>query len=117
ASAAPPPEPTLAVPRGSRFSGFAAVLRYAGRRCLLAIPTLLLLSALTFFLGLLAPSDPVTIMLGQHANEAERVRLRHDFGLDRPPLRQYGDFLWHALHGDLGRSFTTRAPVTEMIGR
>ena len=90
-------------------------MRYAARRCLLAIPTLLLLSALTFFLGLLAPSDPVTIMLGQHANEAERVRLRHEFGLDRPPTVQYADFVWHALHGDFGRSYTTRAPVTHMI--
>lgn len=99
-----------------RFRGSALpVVRYAGRRCLLAIPTLLVLSAMTFFLGLLAPSDPITVMLGQHASEADRIRLRHEFGLDRPPLVQYGDYLWHAIHGDLGRSFTTRVPVIEMI--
>jgi len=114
-SASPALSPQPLSRRRSRFSALGPVLRYAARRCLLAVPTLLLLSALTFFLGLLAPSDPVTIMLGQHANEAERLRLRHEFGLDRPPLIQYGDFLWHALHGDLGRSFTTRAPVTEMM--
>jgi peptide/nickel transport system permease protein len=89
--------------------------RYVGRRVALAVPTLLLLSALVFFMGLMAPSDPITILLGQHANDADRQRLRHEYGLDRPPLVQYGDYLWHALHGDFGRSFTTRQPVTEML--
>jgi peptide/nickel transport system permease protein len=92
----------------------APLARYVARRIGLAIPTLVLLSALTFFLGLLAPSDPVTIMLGQHADAQARQRLRHEFGLDRPPLVQYGDYLWHALHGDFGRSYTTREPV---VGR
>jgi peptide/nickel transport system permease protein len=92
-----------------------AILRYAGRRLLLALPTLFLLSALTFFLGLMAPSDPITILLGQHANEGDRQRLRHEYGLDRPPLVQYGDYVWHALHGDFGRSYQTRQPVTGML--
>jgi peptide/nickel transport system permease protein len=87
------------------------LLKYALYRLALAVPTLVLLSALTFFLGLLAPSDPVTIMLGQHANPAEVARLKHEYGLDRPALVQYGDYLWDALHGDFGVSYPATATL------
>ncbi len=92
-------------------------LRYGFRRLLLAVPTLLALSALTFFLGLLAPSDPVTIILGQHADPETAARLRHEFGLDRHPLVQYGDFLRHAVQGDFGRSYFTRQPVVQDLAQ
>lgn len=91
------------------------MLRFILRRLLFAVPTLLALSAIVFLAALFAPSDPVTIMLGQHANDADRARLRHEFGLDRAPLVQYGDYLAHSLHGDFGRSYTTRQPVVEML--
>lgn len=91
------------------------LLRYVLYRLALAVPTLVLLSALTFFLGLLAPSDPVTIMLGQHADPAQVARLQHEYGLDRPAVVQYADYLWGALHGDFGVSYSTRRPVTERL--
>jgi len=85
-------------------------------RLLLAIPTLLAVSFITFFLGYLAPGSPIDIMLGQHADPAIRRQLEHEYGLDRPPWVQYGYFLWNALHGDLGRSFSNAGrPVTQMI--
>lgn len=85
-------------------------------RLLLAVPTLLAVSFITFFLGYLAPGSPIDIMLGQHADPAIRKQLEHEYGLDRPPLVQYGHFLWNALHGDLGRSFSNVGrPVTQMI--
>src|SRR5438874_2660855 len=54
-------------------------------------------------------------MLGQHADAASAARLRHEFGLDRPPLVQYGDFLWRAVRGDFGTSYTTRQPVARRL--
>lgn len=85
-------------------------------RLLLAIPTLLAVSFITFFLGYLSPGSPIDIMLGQHSSPEVRRTLEHEYGLDRPPLVQYGHFLWNALHGDLGRSFSnSNRSVTQMI--
>jgi peptide/nickel transport system permease protein len=94
------------------------VLNYVLRRLAVAVPTVLVLSALVFFLGLLAPADPVTIMLGQHADPASSARLRREFGLDQPAYIQYGRYLWNAVrYGDLGRSYVDRAPVTRILAK
>jgi peptide/nickel transport system permease protein len=85
-------------------------------RILLAIPTLIAVTFITFFLGYFAPGSPIDVMLGQHGDRARIAQLKHEYGLDRPPLVQYGSFLWNALHGDLGRSFGNGdRPVTKMI--
>lgn len=86
-------------------------------RLLLAIPTLLLVSFVTFFLGYLAPGSPIDILLGQHTDKERVKQLEHEYGLDRPPLVQYGSFVWGVVtRGDLGKSFHNNGkPVTEMI--
>lgn len=89
---------------------------YIRNRLLLAIPTLLAVSLVTFFLGYLSPGSPIDIMLGQHSDPVRVRQLEHEYGLDKPPLVQYGNFLWGALHGNLGRSFTSgQRPVTQII--
>lgn len=89
--------------------------RYILRRLLQGIPTLLAISAITFFLGYFAPGDPVSILLGQHASPEARERVRRALGLDRPLLVQYGHFLYRALQGDFGTSYVTRRPVIEIL--
>src|SRR6266852_5601678 len=89
--------------------------RYVLGRIALFLPTLLLLSAVTFFLGFLTPSDPVVVKLGQHADPVAAARLRHEYGLDRPPLEQFGRFLWRALHGDFGISYYDDSPVSRTL--
>ncbi|MGW3070635.1 ABC transporter permease, partial [Streptomyces sp. NPDC001130] len=39
----------------------------------------------------------------------------HTLGLNRPAWERYGDWLWSALHGDLGRSYATGEPVSSLI--
>ena len=49
---------------------------------------------------------------------ARYQRLLHEFGLDRPLHVQYADYVWRALHGDLGLSTITHEPVfREFIAR
>src|ERR1051325_1669048 len=84
-------------------------------RLLLAIPTLLAVSFITFFMGYLAPGSPIDNLLGQHSSAEARKRLEHEYGLDRPPLVQYGSFLANALRGDLGRSISYDRSITQMI--
>lgn len=91
------------------------MLRFVLGRLALIPPTLLLLALVTFFLGYLSPSDPIEIMLGQHANPVTAARLRHQYGLDRSPLVQFGSYLIGALHGDLGRSYYDQRPVIQTL--
>jgi peptide/nickel transport system permease protein len=94
------------------------MITYLVRR-LLWLPFLLLIVALiTFALGLYGPGDPVLVMLGQHANPEAADRVRHELGLDRPFLVQYADYIWKALHGDLGVSLLYRGqPVGRLMAK
>jgi peptide/nickel transport system permease protein len=96
------------------------VLRYALRRILLMIPTLVGVAVLVFFLLRLMPGDPVaTMLLGDAGGaniprevlEQERARL----GLDQPLWVQF--FKWFAgiLQGDFGYSMWTGKPVAYEI--
>src|SRR3954464_4546264 len=92
------------------------MLTFVLRRILGAIPTLLLLSTLTFFLLRLAPGGPF---------DTERVwppeiqaNINHKYELDRPIYVQYGHWLRDVTHGDLRESFQYLGrPVTEIIGQ
>src|SRR5438876_5140103 len=89
--------------------------RFVLGRLALIPPTLFLLALVTFFLGYLSPSDPIEIMLGQHAAPGAAARLRHEYGLDRPPLVQFGSYLAGVVRGDLGRSYWNQKPVAQIL--
>jgi len=89
------------------------------KRLALVVPTFLGITLLVFSLIRLLPGDPVEALSGERGMEPERYkRLLHEFGLDRPLWVQYLDYVWRALHGDLGRSTITHEPVfSEFIAR
>lgn len=88
---------------------------YLVRRILQMIPVLFGVSLAVFSMSHLVPGDPVSVMLGDRATGEDVVRLRHQLGLDKPLAQQYIDFLWRAIHGDLGRSIRSGQPVTKEI--
>ncbi|MCK5516078.1 MAG: ABC transporter permease [Desulfobulbaceae bacterium] len=59
--------------------------------------------------------DPVRELVGERVTPVERAQIRQQLGLNDPFLMQYGRFLKDALHGDLGRSYFFKKPVTEVI--
>ena len=89
------------------------------KRLALIVPTFLGITLLVFGLIRLIPGDPVEAMSGERGMTQERYeRLVHEFGLDRPLYVQYGEYVWKALHADLGQSIKTREPVfAEFIDR
>lgn len=89
--------------------------RYLTRRLALAVPTVFGVVTLVFLLIHLVPGDPVEVMLGETARAADKVRLRHQLGLDRPLLVQYARYLRHLARADLGRSLHSGRPVRRMI--
>ncbi len=81
------------------------------KRLLLAIPTVLGVATLVFFLQALVPGDVVDFMLGEQAILADREALRRELGLNRPLTEQYLRFLL----GDLRHSYIQHRPVLEMV--
>lgn len=93
----------------------SAVVRFLVRRVLLTVPVLLGVATLVFSLIHLVPGDPAQAMLGDGASPQDIAELRTNLGLDRPLPAQYVAFLRSAVTGDLGLSFRTGQPVTQMI--
>lgn len=93
----------------------SAVVGFLVRRILLTVPVLLGVATLVFSLIHLVPGDPAQAMLGDGASPQDIAELRTSLGLDRPLPAQYAAFMKSAVTGDLGRSFRTGQPVTQMI--
>lgn len=91
------------------------MIDYLLRRLIGLIPVVLGIATLTFMLIHLVPGDPVVAMLGDSAQPADVTAMRHQLGLDRPLIAQYGAFLEGLVHGDLGESIAMRAPVRRLI--
>lgn len=90
------------------------MLRFLFRRLLQSVISLWVISALVF-LVMFAVGDPVATLLPQTATARDREILRHDLGLDRPLIVQYGLFLSRALRGDFGKSYYTNRPVRDLL--
>lgn len=91
------------------------MLTYVLRRLAMTLLVLLAVSGLVFLMSHLTPGDPATIMLGENASAADVLRLRHDLGLDRPLVVQYGRYLGNIARGDLGQSIRSGRPVAREI--
>jgi peptide/nickel transport system permease protein len=91
------------------------MLRYAIRRLIGAVPTLILASMLVFLMSHLAPGDPASQILGSYATPAELDKARQEMGLNDPLPVQYERWLVRAATGDLGKSINWNLPVTQMI--
>jgi ABC-type dipeptide/oligopeptide/nickel transport system permease component len=85
------------------------------RRIIGAIPVLLGVSFIVFLLMHLAPGDPVNLLLGDAATEAEVERTRREWGLDKPLVVQYWEFLRRAARGDFGMSLRYGVPVSTLL--
>jgi peptide/nickel transport system permease protein len=59
--------------------------------------------------------DPVAVLLPPEASPEMYDQIRVELGLDRPLVEQYTQYLGKLVRGDLGESFSTQLPVTEMI--
>ncbi len=92
------------------------MLRYVGRRLLLAIPTLLGVATVVFFLIRLIPGDPARVIAGETATEEQIDRIRENLGLNLPLWEQYVRYILNLLRGDLGTSIVTGNPVLQDIG-
>jgi len=87
---------------------------YLLRRAWQTVLTLFVMSLLVF-VGVFMVGNPVDVMISASATPQERAETISRMGLDQPVWVQYGDFLAHAVSGDLGRSFIQNRPALELI--
>ena len=96
-----------------------SVIGYFVRRIGMAISVLIGSTLIAFLLGVIAPGDPAREALSvngiQEPTEEEIAKLRHELGLDRPLIVQYGGWIWNALQGDFGKSYITNESVLDEI--
>ena len=87
------------------------------KRLLQAIPTIFAILTLNFLMLHLAPGDPVMAIVGDEltASAEWMDAMRAKLGLDRPLHVQFFEYIWDAVHGDLGFSLLKRAPVAELV--
>ncbi|MCB1511754.1 MAG: ABC transporter permease [Hyphomicrobiaceae bacterium] len=90
------------------------MLQFTLRRLGVAILVGLTVSWLSFSMIYLA-GDPATALAGETATQDDVENIRKIYGYDRPILIQYGDWLWKALQGDLGRSHYLKSDVSAII--
>ena len=88
------------------------MLAFLLRRAALVVPTFFGVTLLAFSLIHLIPGDPVENLSGERGMDPERrLRLLHQFGLDKSLPAQYFDYIRQLASGDLGTSLTTHEPV------
>ena len=82
------------------------------------VPILIGITIITFAIAEFSSTDPAeaSIRVNGMLPTAELIEAtRQEFGLDKPFLTRYANWLSGALHGDLGLSYVTRLPVTNSI--
>ncbi|MEN9419670.1 MAG: hypothetical protein RI988_3291 [Pseudomonadota bacterium] len=97
--------------QGRRFG------KLIGRRLLQVVPVLVFATFVVFALVQLIPGDLAITLAGEGVSEQRLQEIRREYGLDKPLLMQYGNWLWHAVQGDLSQSLLSREPVLESILR
>jgi peptide/nickel transport system permease protein len=106
----------------SRWDGFTEALTsettvYVVKRLLQALLTLLLASALSFFIIEMAPGDYLDTLRENPKISPERLeQLKQQFGLDKSWPEQYGRWLWRVVtQGDFGTSFAYNRSVASLL--
>jgi len=91
------------------------MLIYLLRRTGIYLLSLLLASALVFFVMSVLPGDPAVVMLGTQATPEALAELRAEYGLNQPVVARYFSWLGSALTGDLGRSVFTGLEIAPQV--
>jgi peptide/nickel transport system permease protein len=93
---------------------------YVARRLMQALFVLIMVTLVIFFAMRLLPGDPLIIYVGQSQqfaslSEEGLEKLRHQFGLDKPIMIQYANWIYGVVRGDFGNSIFYTQPVGRLI--
>jgi peptide/nickel transport system permease protein len=94
---------------------------YIIRRLFIGIIILIIVTLIVFFAMRLLPGDPIQIFIGQQGSsgtmsEVQMESLRREYGLDKPVMIQYFNWMGGLLRGDLGTSIYYHEDVGKLLG-
>ncbi len=93
------------------------MLPFIAARLVQSIPLAFGATIVVFIIMRLIPGDPALIYAGPEAPPEAVAAVRKSFGLERPLPVQYVAWMSHVLRGDLGRSFLSKRPVTDLLAQ
>ncbi|PYM11943.1 MAG: hypothetical protein DMD81_25490 [Candidatus Rokuibacteriota bacterium] len=88
---------------------------YVLRRLIEIVPTILMITFVVFVMMRSIPGDPVVALLGDAYTEEDAVKVRTEYGLDKPILVQYVIWLGKLVQGDWGTSILSGRPVLKDV--
>ena len=91
---------------------------YYGKKLLIFVVSIFLLSVIVFYIARLAPGDPLVSYYGERAEKMtaeERAWAEEKLGLHESITVQYGKWLGRAVRGDFGISYKYKMDVLEVI--
>jgi peptide/nickel transport system permease protein len=91
------------------------VAKYVFRRLAGAVPLVLGIATIIFFLINLAPGNPIDLIVGPGVTREFRQQMIENFGLDQPLHVQYVRWLTSMFTGDFGYSFSYSRPVRDVL--
>ncbi len=94
------------------------MISYIINRIFWFVPTLLVITILTFLILQATPGTGVIASGAQVVDQRVVERLEAQYGLDKPLYQQFGIYIWNVMQGDFGTSFTYRPQsVNDIIAR
>ncbi|MDR3374681.1 MAG: ABC transporter permease [Ancalomicrobiaceae bacterium] len=91
------------------------MLKLIATRAILGLATLFAVSVLIFVCTQFLPGDVAAAVLQQSATKETLAAFRRELGLDVPAYIRFFDWLWRALHGDLGVALTNGRVIIDVI--
>lgn len=91
--------------------------KYVLKRLIIVVPVLFMISVGAFMIVNLAPGDAVDLYVSPDATLEQMEATREALGLNDPLPVQYSKWLMNMLNGNLGYSFSSRLPVSEILGQ
>lgn len=95
------------------------MLSYIAKRLLQGALTVLGVIIVVFMLQNVIASGPelARVLIGGRATPQQVHAFVQEYALDQPAMTQFGHYLWHLLHGNLGYSFKLSDSVSSLIGQ
>lgn len=91
------------------------MLKYIIKRIILVPVMVIATTFVIFLLTSLTPDDPAVQMLPANYTQEQLDEMHEELGLDKPLLIQYVNWLFNAVRGDFGISYSQKIPVTDAI--
>src|SRR5690606_25693216 len=92
-----------------------ALIAFIISRLIQSIPLVVGATIVIFAMMRLIPGDPAQVLAGPEASAEQVEQARKHLGLDRPLPIQYLTWVGNVVRGDLGDSYISRRPVTDLI--